>query len=76
MNQKTQYTVRATEAIQEAFSAAGSRGNPEVTPSHLLLALLQQDEGIAPRLLAKVGVPTAQLTGEIIEALREFKEES
>ncbi len=69
MNQKTQYTVRVTEAIQNAFAAAGSRGNPEVTPSHLLLALLQQDEGIAPRLLAKVGISTPQLTGEIIEAL-------
>ncbi len=69
MNQKTQYTVRATEAIQGAISQAGSRGNPEATPSHLLLALLQQDEGIAPKLLAKAGVPTAQLTGEIIEAL-------
>ena len=67
--QKNQYTVRATEAIQDAFSAAGSRGNPEVTPSHLLLALLQQDEGIAPKLLAKVGASTAQLTGEIMEAL-------
>ena len=69
MNQKSQYTVRATEAIQDAFSAAGSRGNPEVTPSHLVLALLQQDEGIAPKLLAKVGASSAQLTGELMEAL-------
>ena len=69
MNQKTQYTVRATEAIQGAFGSAASRGNPEATPSHLLLALLQQDEGIAPKLLAKVGVSTSQMDGELMEAL-------
>ena len=32
MNQKNQYTVRATEALQEAFKSAGARGNPETTP--------------------------------------------
>lgn len=53
---KNQYTVRATEALQQAFATAAARGNPETTPAHLLLALLQQDEGIAPRLLAKIGV--------------------
>jgi ATP-dependent Clp protease ATP-binding subunit ClpB len=65
----TQYTVRATEALQQAFASAGSRGNPECTPSHLLLELLQQDEGIASRLLAKVGVSTQEITGELRTAL-------
>jgi ATP-dependent Clp protease ATP-binding subunit ClpB len=69
MNKKNQYTVRATEALQEAFQTASGRGNPECTPAHLLQALLQQDEGIAPRLLSKVGVQTGQLAIEIREAL-------
>jgi ATP-dependent Clp protease ATP-binding subunit ClpB len=69
MNQKTQYTVKATEAIQGALTGATARGNPEATPSHLLLALIQQDEGIAPKLLAKVGVTVSQITGDTIEAL-------
>jgi len=38
MKQKNQYTVRATEALQTAFEIAAQRGNPEATPSHLLLA--------------------------------------
>jgi ATP-dependent Clp protease ATP-binding subunit ClpB len=69
MKQKNQYTVRATEAIQTAFAIAAQRGNPEATPSHLLLALLQQDEGVAPRLLAKVGAASQQIEHELIQAL-------
>jgi len=69
MNQKNQYTVRAAEALQEAVQTAAARGNPEYTPAHLLLALLQQEDGIAPRLLSKVGVQTGQLATEIREAL-------
>jgi len=69
VKQKNQYTVRATEAIQQAFTAAQARGNPEATPSHLLLALLQQADGLAPKLLAKVGVSAARLESETRDAL-------
>jgi len=69
MNGQTQYTVKASEAIQEAQKSATARGNPETTPTHLLLALMQQEGGIAPRFLAKVGVPTGQLEAELREAL-------
>jgi len=69
MNGQKQYTVKASEALQEAFQSAGARGNPETTPSHLLLALMQQDAGIVPRLLAKVGVPASQFESELKEAL-------
>jgi ATP-dependent Clp protease ATP-binding subunit ClpB len=69
MNGQKQYTVKASEALQEAFQSAGSRGNPETTPSHVLLALMQQEAGIVPRLLAKVGVPASQFESELKEAL-------
>jgi len=69
MNGQTQYTVKASEALQEAFKIAAARGNPESTPAHLLLALMQQEGGIAPRFLAKVGVPTGQLEAELKQAL-------
>jgi ATP-dependent Clp protease ATP-binding subunit ClpB len=55
------FTVRAGEALQGAFERARSRGNPEVLPSHLLLALLEQEDGLAPRLVAKVGVSAQAL---------------
>jgi ATP-dependent Clp protease ATP-binding subunit ClpB len=69
MNGQNQYTVKASEALQEAFKMATSRGNPEATPTHLMLALMQQEGGIAPRLLSKVGVPAAQFESELKEAL-------
>ncbi len=69
MNGQPQYTVKASEALQEAFKFAAGRGNPETTPTHLLLALMQQENGIAPRFLAKVGVPAGQLESELKDAL-------
>ena len=69
MNGQTQYTVKASEAIQEAIKIAAAHGNPETTPTHLLLALMQQDGGIAPRFLAKVGVPTGQFENELKQAI-------
>ncbi len=65
----TQYTVKAGEAIQSAVKTAAERGNPEVIPSHLLLALLQQKDGIVPRLVEKVGVPASQLEQDVIQDL-------
>ena len=46
MNGNNQYTLRATEALQTSFKSAAARGNPETTPTHLLLALIEQEEGI------------------------------
>ncbi len=69
MNRQKQYTVRATEALQDAFETAAGRGNPETTPAHLLLALLRQEDGIAPRLLAKVGAAVKQLESELVDTL-------
>ena len=63
------YTIKATEAIQGAFKLAADRGNPETLPSHLLLALLQQDGGLAPRLLDRLGTPTADLEREVRDDL-------
>ncbi len=58
------FTVKAGEALQTSVETARARGNPEVIPTHLLLALLDQEEGLAARLLGKVGVPLARLHEE------------
>ncbi|MBI4914981.1 MAG: ATP-dependent chaperone ClpB [Acidobacteria bacterium] len=58
------FTVKAGEALQASVEAAKGRGNPEVLPTHLLVALLDQEEGLAARLLGKVGVPLARLHEE------------
>ncbi|MGE5234779.1 MAG: ATP-dependent chaperone ClpB [Acidobacteriota bacterium] len=59
------FTIKAGEALQAAVEIARARGNPEVGPVHLLSALVEQDEGLAPRLLGKIGVPLARLREDV-----------
>ena len=48
-------TIKAQEAIQRANDIASEHGNPELQPAHLLLALVQDREGIVPPVLEKIG---------------------
>src|ERR1041384_2017538 len=48
-------TVKAQEAIAASRDAAMSMHHAEVRPEHLLVALLQQDGGVVPRILSKIG---------------------
>jgi ATP-dependent Clp protease ATP-binding subunit ClpB len=52
-------TIKAQEAFSTAQGDAITRGNPELTPDHLLLALLDQEGGVAPRILEKSGANPA-----------------
>ncbi|HVW04071.1 MAG TPA: ATP-dependent chaperone ClpB [Vicinamibacterales bacterium] len=54
------YTEKAQEAIVTAQQIAERAGNPEITPEHVLLALLQQTDGIVPAVLGKMNVDVAQ----------------
>ena len=54
-------TVKASEALNAAVDLARRAGNPLVHDLHLLLALLNQDEGIVVPILQKLGVSVAQL---------------
>jgi ATP-dependent Clp protease ATP-binding subunit ClpB len=55
-------TTKSQEAVREALDRAGRSGNPELTPEHLLLAMLAQDAGVAHALLQKAGGDVAALT--------------
>ncbi len=61
------FTIKAQEAVQAAVELAGSRGNPQVTPVHLLQALLSEREGIVRPLLEKIGADRGHLE-RIVEA--------
>jgi ATP-dependent Clp protease ATP-binding subunit ClpB len=50
------YTEKAQEAIITSQQLAERAGHPELTPEHLLVALLQQQNGIVPAVLGKMGV--------------------
>jgi len=62
-------TVKAQEAVQRANDIASEHGNPELQPEHILAALLQDQEGIIPPLLERVGLPPQSA---LAEALREI----
>ncbi|MFN9272197.1 MAG: ATP-dependent chaperone ClpB [Planctomycetia bacterium] len=55
------FTIKAQEAVQGAVELAGSRGNPQVTPVHLLHALVAEREGIVRPLIEKIGVDRGHL---------------
>ena len=64
-----QLTIKSQEAIQESQRDARARGNAELTPDHLLLALLRQEDGVAVPILQKVGVNPESLAREIAAGL-------
>jgi ATP-dependent Clp protease ATP-binding subunit ClpB len=48
-------TVKAQEAVQAAQSLADQHGHQAIEPEHVLVALLQQREGVVGPVLAKLG---------------------
>ena len=59
------FTVKSQQAIQQAQARAAELGNPELQPVHLLLALIEDREGVIPAVLEKIGVPTEQLESDL-----------
>jgi ATP-dependent Clp protease ATP-binding subunit ClpB len=64
-----QFTVKAQEAIAAAQTAAERADHPEVTPEHLLQALVSQEGGVVPAALGKMGVATAPILQDLGKAL-------
>ncbi len=64
-----QFTVKAQEAILAAQTEAEKTDRPEVTAEHLLKALLEQEGGVVPSALGKLGVPPAGVQTEVDRAL-------
>ncbi len=61
-------TVKSQEAVQQAQQRAAELGNPEMLPVHLLLALVEDREGVIPAVLEKIGVPTERLQSDLHQA--------
>lgn len=63
------FTLKAQEVLQEAKAIAEQRNHQQIDVEHLLLALLQQKEGIVTPILQKLGANidliTSQLEGEL-----------
>ena len=64
-----EFTTKAQEALGAAIRQAAADGHSEVSPAHLLHALLAQGEGIASALLNTVGVNRQALDADVRRAL-------
>jgi ATP-dependent Clp protease ATP-binding subunit ClpB len=63
------FTLKSQEAVQRAVALANENGQPEVVPMHLLLALVEDKEGIIVPLLQKIGVPADKLLATAQQAI-------
>jgi ATP-dependent Clp protease ATP-binding subunit ClpB len=62
-------TLKAQEALQEAKNIADTNNQQQLDVEHLLLALVEQPEGIAVPILQKIGVDIDQLKSRLAEHL-------
>ncbi|MBR3293905.1 MAG: ATP-dependent chaperone ClpB [Oscillospiraceae bacterium] len=63
------YTQKSLEAVQTAQAMAQENRNNYITPEHLLYALADQDGGLIPSLLGRMGVDVNALLSELDGAI-------
>ena len=69
-------TQRSTEAFNQALALARKSGNPLVYDSHLLRALLEQQESIVQPILKQVGVDVDALTASVDSEIARYPKQS
>jgi ATP-dependent Clp protease ATP-binding subunit ClpB len=63
-------TTKSQEALRSAVDAAVRRGNPEVIPEHILVAVLTQSEGVGGPLVEKAGANASKLSEALEERVK------
>jgi ATP-dependent Clp protease ATP-binding subunit ClpB len=67
--QADRFTIKSQEAVAAAQRLASGRRNTEVAPAHLLMALLQQEDGFAAPILQRLDVDVARLREQVHERI-------
>ncbi len=63
------FTAKAQEAISRAQEVAQQREHQQITPEHMLFALLDQAEGIVPSIVRKVGAEPSAVMADVDQEL-------
>ena len=63
------FTLKSQEAVQAAQDIAAKRHHQNIEAEHLLLALLEQTDGVVLPLLKKLGADPGRLKDDLEEAL-------
>lgn len=66
------FTLRGQEAIQSAIELAEKNQHQQVEPEHLLVAMLEQPEGIVRPILGKLGANVAVILNDTQAAVARF----
>ena len=69
-------TLKAQEALAEAQATAAQAGHAQVSPLHLLDALLRQEGGLTASLLVKVGIPAERIGSVVSSELKRLPSQS
>jgi ATP-dependent Clp protease ATP-binding subunit ClpB len=67
--QADRFTIKSQEAVAAAQRLASGRRNTEVAPAHLLMALLQQEDGFAVPILQRLDVDVARFREQVHERI-------
>jgi len=65
------FTFKAQEVLQDAQNTAEENHQSEITPEHLLLALMQQKDGIGSPLLKKIGADTNNIRNSLVKNIED-----
>ncbi len=60
------FTQKSIEAVNTGEKLVYEYGNQEMEEEHLLLALMQQEDGLIPKLIEKMGMDPKAFTNEVI----------
>ncbi len=63
------WTLKTRDAIEQAQSLATGRHHAQITPAHVLLAALDQPDGIAPSLLEQMGADRLSARNRLLNEL-------
>ena len=63
------WTMKTQQAVATALDLARTRNHPEVTPEHLLAALLGQEDGVVLPTLQRAGVAPLAIRNRVEDAL-------
>ncbi|RLB04293.1 MAG: ATP-dependent chaperone ClpB [Deltaproteobacteria bacterium] len=63
------FTLKSQEALQAAQTKAIRYGHLEIDGEHLMLALLEQPEGLIPRIFQKMDIPVDEIKNKLEEEL-------
>ncbi len=64
------FTEKSQEALLRAQGLAAERGNPQIEPEHVLLALLEQQDGIVPQIALRLGADPQRMHVDLEQVIQ------